>query len=119
MYFQMGYVLSVPIDLNNWELLKKEAMLIQKEILYLSYSDDYDKYMLLKKRWDYIISCMTALIWQDEQRGEGRAAWIEEMQLIMSRLVRKYHIQHKTTLDPKAEPLLTEKTFLDEPFGAD
>jgi hypothetical protein len=113
----MGYVLSVPIDLNNWDVLKKEAIDIQKAIIY---SDNYSKYVALKKRWDYIMSCMATLAWQNEQR----AAWIDEMQLIMRRLVRKYDIQHKTTLDSKEEPLLgmaetSEKTFLDEPFGAD
>jgi hypothetical protein len=108
-------MLSVPVDLNNWEVLKKEAIDIQNTMIYLSYSDSHHKYVSLKKRWDYIMPCMATLACQNEQR----AAWIEEMQLIMSRLVRKYNIQHKTTFNSKTEPLLNGQTFLDESFGVD
>jgi hypothetical protein len=104
----MGKILSTPVAFNSWESLKKEATLLHKSIVFLSVFNDYEKYVALKKRWIIVIHSMMDLISEDSERCDGRAAWIEEMDLMMSRLVRKYDTLHKITLDSKEEPLLNE-----------
>jgi hypothetical protein len=108
--FQMGGVFSIPVNLSDWESLKKEANTLYKTILHLSISSDYKKYIVLKNRWDYIIQCMIIIAQKDYEKTSGRMAWIEEIQIIMRSLVRKYNVLHKTEIDSKEEPLISQES---------
>ena len=97
----MGAVFSIPVNLSDWESLKKEANAIYRTILH---STEHKKYIVLKNRWDYIIQCMIIIAQKDHEKTSGRMAWIEEIQDIMRSLV------HRQELDSKEEPLLNQES---------
>ena len=117
----MGGMLSIPVNLNNWESLKTEALALYKSIESLSIPKDYERFKSMKIRWYQIISLMNdiAAPLEDRQKRSEYIDWIVRSSLEMHRLVYEYDILHRNMLDSKAQPLLSGQTFLDAPFGVD